>query len=146
MWDSSISSEIAAVFDELTWRHDDHQRALEEWSFWRRARQREQELERERSPDYITRRRGYMAKYRNTPERRAAAVERTRRWREANREKARAHARKHEKRRSERAKADPVFGEKWRAIRRNSAKRTKARRLESGGYLDAAAKSQGRAA
>lgn len=117
---------IAELFDELSYRRDDYQAALEQWSAWRR--QAANDNKRFRSRAYYERRNKALREYRaSRPDLRALAVERTRQWRIANRERFLANARKAEKRRRERAKADPAFGAKYRAQRNESRKRQAAK-------------------
>lgn len=111
---------IAEMFDELSWRRDDYEMAIERWGAWRAAK----ESDRERRPERREWRREYMRRYRaEHPEQRAMAVERTRKWRAGNPDLARAMLRKSEKKRRERAKSDPAFRERYLRIRRESRAR-----------------------
>jgi hypothetical protein len=93
-WDAGVSTEIATMFAAFSWREDEVQLALE---------------------PYRAKKLAYHAAYRDTPERRKRAVERTKAWREANRDKARAHSRAAGKRERQRAKFDPDVRARLRA-------------------------------
>lgn len=121
-WDCSLADEIASEFDAYTYRHDDVSDALVQWSAYVAARKRERDSSpkrreymraynkqyhrrpdakeaqrrRQSAPEYLAHRRAYMAGYleRNAAQK-AAAVERARRWRDANRERFRAYQRQY---------------------------------------------------
>lgn len=111
-WSDEANHEIAEMFGGYTNRTDDVTDALERWRAYRSARVKEQlaspkrreymrayhrayyqrpdvrknERRRQRSPEYLARRRAYMAEYlRDNAEQRKAATERARRWRESRR-------------------------------------------------------------
>lgn len=100
-WDPGVSSEIADMFDEYSWRGEDVRQALEERRAYALAK--------------IAAR---SARYRDTPERRKRAVEVARQWRIDNRERARELSRAQGRRDRQRAKVDPEFAARLRERRK----------------------------
>src|SRR5678815_2934238 len=114
------------MFEELSRRWNDYQYALEAWATWRRHQDRERGRHYEKTPIGRRVRRAINARYR--AQHRAEAVERTRQWRLANPDRSREMRREESRRRRERAKVDPAFAAKYRAIKARSEQKARERR------------------
>jgi hypothetical protein len=122
-----LSRELGEMFDEYSWRADAMERAIEEWGTWRTERANE----RLQCPVDKDRRNKYQRAYRAArPHVRKAAVERTKKWREENRQRMRDQSREHNKKQRERAKTDPVYREKYLAMKRRAWRKQRDKNVE----------------